>query len=191
MALACRQNGLGQVFAVDPHQVNDWTDVGVGSSTEAFLRDRVSRYDFDDWCTIMRMTSEEAARHWHRNIDLLFIDGDHSLEGVRRDFELFQPWLSPQALVVFHDTAWEHQQPWAEQEVAKLFPDMGVPEYMATLQDQGFQSVTLLPAPGLTIMAPRRGGFPFLGGRTDASTERQHAGIPQGDSNPHRGPTKA
>jgi predicted O-methyltransferase YrrM len=40
-------------------------------------------------------------------VDLLFIDGDHSYEGVKKDFEMFSPLVSPSGLIVFHDIA-EH-----------------------------------------------------------------------------------
>ncbi len=40
--------------------------------------------------------------------DLIFIDGDHSYEGVRRDFELYQDLLSPRGYIVFHDIDPEH-----------------------------------------------------------------------------------
>jgi predicted O-methyltransferase YrrM len=36
-------------------------------------------------------------------IDFLMIDGDHTYEGVRRDFELYSPLLSASGLVAFHD----------------------------------------------------------------------------------------
>lgn len=38
-----------------------------------------------------------------RPIDFLFIDGDHSYEGVKHDFEMYGSMLSPNALVAFHD----------------------------------------------------------------------------------------
>jgi len=38
-------------------------------------------------------------------IDFLFIDGDHSYEGVRRDFELYSSLVGPGGLVAFHDVA--------------------------------------------------------------------------------------
>jgi predicted O-methyltransferase YrrM len=38
-----------------------------------------------------------------RPIDFLFIDGDHSLQGVRRDYEFFAPLVRPGGLVALHD----------------------------------------------------------------------------------------
>jgi predicted O-methyltransferase YrrM len=36
-------------------------------------------------------------------LDILFIDGDHTYAGVRRDFELWSPLVRPGGYVVFHD----------------------------------------------------------------------------------------
>lgn len=36
--------------------------------------------------------------------DVAFIDGDHTEEGVRRDFELYAPLVKPGGVVAFHDT---------------------------------------------------------------------------------------
>lgn len=38
-----------------------------------------------------------------RPVDVLFIDGDHTVEGVRRDLELYGPLLAEDGLVAFHD----------------------------------------------------------------------------------------
>jgi hypothetical protein len=40
--------------------------------------------------------------------DLIFIDGDHTYEGVSRDFELYKDLLSPRGFVMFHDIDPEH-----------------------------------------------------------------------------------
>lgn len=37
-------------------------------------------------------------------IDLLFIDGDHSYEGVKLDFELYSKLLAPKGVVILHDS---------------------------------------------------------------------------------------
>lgn len=37
------------------------------------------------------------------SLDLLYIDGDHSYEAVRKDFELYSRFCSDKSLIVFHD----------------------------------------------------------------------------------------
>jgi len=36
-------------------------------------------------------------------VDFLFIDGDHSFEGVKKDFEMYSPLVRPGGVVAFHD----------------------------------------------------------------------------------------
>jgi predicted O-methyltransferase YrrM len=49
-------------------------------------------------------TVEDVRRHLPGGkFDFLFIDGDHSYDGVRRDFELYSPLAADGALVAFHD----------------------------------------------------------------------------------------
>ena len=36
-------------------------------------------------------------------LDFLFIDGDHSYNGVRRDFEMYSPLVKPGGAITFHD----------------------------------------------------------------------------------------
>ncbi len=36
-------------------------------------------------------------------VDSLFIDGDHTYEGVRRDFEDYEPFVRPGGVIAFHD----------------------------------------------------------------------------------------
>jgi predicted O-methyltransferase YrrM len=43
----------------------------------------------------------------NRKIDLLFIDGDHSYEGVKKDFDNYADLVRPGGIVAFHDIA-EH-----------------------------------------------------------------------------------
>jgi hypothetical protein len=43
-------------------------------------------------------------------IDLLFIDGDHSYEGVKRDYELYSPLVRPAGLIAFHDINPDHRE---------------------------------------------------------------------------------
>lgn len=47
----------------------------------------------------------------NKKIDLLFIDGDHSYEGVRRDFEMFVPLVRPAGLIALHDVSVHRHDP--------------------------------------------------------------------------------
>lgn len=55
-----------------------------------------------------------------RQIDLLFIDGDHSYSGVRADFEMYSPLVRPGGVIAFHDIA---VQP-PPSEVARLWNEI-------------------------------------------------------------------
>lgn len=61
-----------------------------------------------------------------RSVDFLFIDGDHTYEGVRSDFERYSPLLSERALVGFHDIV-----PGGGEKVG------GVPEFWRELKASG------------------------------------------------------
>lgn len=50
--------------------------------------------------------SAQIGRAWSLGkIDLLFIDGDHSYEGVQRDIAAWIPHVKPAGIVIFHDAA--------------------------------------------------------------------------------------
>lgn len=41
-------------------------------------------------------------------VDLLYIDGDHTYEGVKKDFELYKKFCGPDTVAVFHDIIPDH-----------------------------------------------------------------------------------
>jgi predicted O-methyltransferase YrrM len=57
-----------------------------------------------------------------RQVDVLMIDGDHSYEGVRRDFELYAPLVRPAGLIAFHDIVPHVRIP--EIEVERLWAEL-------------------------------------------------------------------
>jgi predicted O-methyltransferase YrrM len=47
--------------------------------------------------------SHDVAARWRGEVDLVFIDGDHSHAGCERDWLDWQPFVAPGGHVVFHD----------------------------------------------------------------------------------------
>jgi predicted O-methyltransferase YrrM len=104
---------LGPVVAIDPHTAPSVTDPKItpGSSTfEEFVR-ALRSAQVEDGVEIHRAYSGEAAKAWRRPIRLLWIDGDHTYEGAREDFELFSPYLSKGAIVAMHDALHAYEGP--------------------------------------------------------------------------------
>lgn len=53
---------------------------------------------------LIQSTFDEAIIHFEdKSIDLLHIDGFHTYEEVKKDFEKWQPKTSDQAIILFHD----------------------------------------------------------------------------------------
>lgn len=59
---------------------------------------------------LMAMKSENAARKYDKEIDLLFVDGDHRYVGVTTDMNSWLPKVKPGGYVLFHD----YNSSWSE-----------------------------------------------------------------------------
>lgn len=110
LASAVRDSANGSLFAIDHFKgnVGRETSYKVGSHDLSDLRrgfiDNMAKFDLSEFVRLLDCSTEEAAPAIaDRQIRMLFIDGDHSYDGVRRDFELFQNQLVPGAVVVFDD----------------------------------------------------------------------------------------
>lgn len=90
------------------YAVDTWAgDVHAGHySDEVFYRvDHHNREKYSHFSKLMRMTFDDALSYFaDASIELLHIDGLHTYEAVKHDFESWLPKLAPGAVVLFHDT---------------------------------------------------------------------------------------
>lgn len=92
------------VYAIEPHETFGgvyggdfgWPD------RDSFFRTMVE-LGLTRTVRLVNLSSEVVAPAWPHPVDLLWIDGDHRYEGVRRDVDCWEPRLLPNATVVFDD----------------------------------------------------------------------------------------
>ena len=101
-------NGL--LFAVDPFPIGR---LGF-SLQQSIAHSEVGRVVNGDvkW---LRMTGIAAAKEYatgeHEPVDFIFIDGDHSYDGLRDDWEAWSPLVAPGGIVALHDSVPTAERP--------------------------------------------------------------------------------
>jgi len=154
IGMALKENGHGRLVAIDPHRRTEWNDYQSVDTFETITRN-LAVLELADWVEILRRTSDEAALGWTLPIDMIFIDGDHSYAGVKRDWELFMPHVAEFGVVIFHDTIWDLRPGTGSRE------DMGVPRFVEELRAQGYPVLTIDKDCGVSLVQPVRGGIPL------------------------------
>lgn len=90
---------IGSTYVVDACN-------GVGGPTDLENEDSFYRKNF--YPRFIKDTSENAYYNFFVpqdiKIDVLFIDGDHSYNGVKKDFELYSQLLTENGIIIIHDT---------------------------------------------------------------------------------------
>lgn len=92
----------GKVYAIDT-----WTNIGMSEGERnTFDKFQSNIAPLREVVIPLKGFSKAHAISFDKQIDLLFIDGDHSYEGVKTDLELWLPKVKPGGWVVMHDFGW-------------------------------------------------------------------------------------
>ncbi len=115
LAKVARHYGLPPVVAIDPHtfdsaELQEHRSSPSASSYSEFLSSLESA-GVSDMVEVRRAYSAEVAAGWERPISFLWIDGDHTYQGARLDFDGFAPYLLAGGIIAFHDALHEFAGP--------------------------------------------------------------------------------
>lgn len=117
LAIGSKSARREKVYAVDPftgspeHQAGGTCEireiVEEGTTWNVFLNN-IREFGVEDYVVPIKAASTDAARDWSGPIRLLFIDGDHSYEASRLDFDSWSPFVVEGGIIAFHDIGhWE------------------------------------------------------------------------------------
>jgi predicted O-methyltransferase YrrM len=153
VGVALMENGSGKIYAIDPHAKTSWND-SHSVETLPVIEHNIRYLGLTKYVEIVHKTSDEAVKEWSQPIDLLFIDGDHTYEGVRRDWEMFSPFLTEFGVTVFHDTIWD-----LDPDPRWYRSDMGVPRFVEDLRKEGYPVLTINQDYGVSILQGTKTGI--------------------------------
>ena len=105
LSLAASMRGDGRVVAVDPMvgAVPEERDADAEVERRKAFLANLARCGVADKVEFHQTFSGELAKGWDRKLRLLWIDGLHTYQGAKTDFDGFAPHLSDGAIVIMHD----------------------------------------------------------------------------------------
>lgn len=156
IAAALQRNGTGILYSIDPHAATEWNDGNTSDDTWSIVNNRLASLKLSKFVSMIRSYSFDAIQSWHLPIDLLLLDGSHSYQDVKKEFEGFLPFVSYGGLILFHDSMWEYHK-----DSQFYRNDQGVPCLVQDLIDRGYPVVTLQEGWGLSILQNSLNGFPL------------------------------
>ena len=109
MGLGSLDGNKVPIYAIDPHYSvfkEGKDDLVVTNEVTTFneFKRNIKKTGVDKIVTPIVATSEEANKSWDKPIELLWIDGDHSYEARKKDFQLWSPFLVDGGVIAMHDS---------------------------------------------------------------------------------------
>lgn len=89
----------GQVFGIDPF-IKGRLGISFGKK---IAETNLKRRKLSSKAVLVEKLSGDAFQDVPDNIDFIFVDGDHSFTGVKRDLDLYATKLAPDGVMAFHD----------------------------------------------------------------------------------------
>jgi predicted O-methyltransferase YrrM len=105
LAMGSARGASVPVFAIEPHA--EFTGVlgaRFGPEDKAAFERNISRSGLSFLVHLVSESSQAAASRWNAPVGLLWIDADHRYHAVKKDFELWSPFLLANGRIAFDDS---------------------------------------------------------------------------------------
>lgn len=113
---------LGKVYGIDCFAGDEHAGF---RDTFEYVTNIKNNYKFDN-ITFIQGYFDQIAQSWVEPIDILHIDGLHTYEAVKHDYETWEKFLKDDSVILFHDTVA------FESTVVKFFNEINLPKTMFT-----------------------------------------------------------
>lgn len=113
LATLAAHYGLGKIVSIDPHSAPSVTDPDLGEQSSSFtdFLQALEQSGTQDQVEVHCAASRDVSPGWKRPIRFLWIDGDHTYDGAKSDFDMFMPHVVAGGIVALHDTLHEFEGP--------------------------------------------------------------------------------
>lgn len=91
-----------KLYCVDTWQNDAMTE----GNWDTFTEFKKNTKSVESKIICVRSNSNEASNVVNEELDMIFIDGDHSYDGVKNDFDCWFHKLKTGGIIVFHDIEW-------------------------------------------------------------------------------------
>jgi len=98
--IAFAHNNPGKVYGIDGFEGDEWTGT---RNTYDQVSGLVTNLQLNN-VTLIKGYFDDVVKTWDTKIDLLHIDGFHSYEAVKNDFEKWSGFVNSTGVILFHDT---------------------------------------------------------------------------------------
>ena len=130
--IALSHNNPGKVYGIDCFEGDAW--VGV-RDTYDYISNHINSLQLNN-VTLIKGYFDEVIKTWDSQIDILHIDGFHSYEAVKNDFEKWSKFVPDYGVILFHDTD-SHDTRFG---VKQFFQELDMPKHELS----GFQGLGIV-----------------------------------------------
>jgi predicted O-methyltransferase YrrM len=111
---------IGHIYGIDSFEGDSFAGI---RNTYDYVLEKQKELELNN-ITFIKGYFDDVVKTWNNPIDILHIDGLHTYEAVKNDFEKWSPFVKENGIILFHDTMVENP----EFGVSRFFNEINLPK---------------------------------------------------------------